>query len=91
LRSSGNFFLKKLEQAQQFTTGDSPSGKAADFGSAIRGFESLIPSQMKFYQKAFYINIFTVIKFSGKNFRDSSKIYDIIVKNLRKISQIIFV
>jgi hypothetical protein len=26
-------------------TGDSPSGKAAAFGAAIRGFESLIPSQ----------------------------------------------
>ncbi len=27
------------------TIRDSPSGKAADFDSAIRGFESLIPSQ----------------------------------------------
>jgi hypothetical protein len=27
--------------------GDSPSGKAADFDSAIRGFESLIPNQYR--------------------------------------------
>lgn len=27
--------------------GDSPSGKAADFDSAIRGFESLIPNHLK--------------------------------------------
>ncbi len=28
--------------------GDSPSGKAVDFDSTIRGFESLIPSQLYF-------------------------------------------
>ena len=29
--------------------GDSPSGKAVGSGPTIRGFESLIPSQMKFF------------------------------------------
>ncbi len=33
-----------LIETQYF--GDSPSGKAADFDSAIRGFESLIPNHL---------------------------------------------
>ena len=34
-----------------WSVGDSPSGKASAFGADIRGFESLIPSQVRFEQK----------------------------------------
>lgn len=35
-----------------------PSGKAADFGSAIRGFESLYPSHI---QSEFFIQVFLIL------------------------------
>lgn len=33
----------------EYVIGESPSGKAADFGSAIRGFESFLPSTTGHY------------------------------------------
>ena len=39
-------------QAISAHAGDSPSGKAPPFGGGIRGFESLIPCQICFMQRA---------------------------------------
>lgn len=36
--------------------GDWPSGKAPGFGPGIRGFESLIPSQLKSHSKEWLFN-----------------------------------
>ena len=40
--------------------GDSPSGKAADFDSAIRGFESLIPNHTKSSESHWILNPFLI-------------------------------
>ena len=47
--------------------GESPSGKAAAFGAAIRGFESLLPSQSsliitaRFSSKAAIISVYSIL------------------------------
>lgn len=38
--------VARVLRGRPLTTGESPSGKAADFGSAIRRFESYLPSQL---------------------------------------------